>query len=252
MFAFVGASIFGWRLGAAQPLYLPSDALTLISIAYFFTLLFGFVSTAFVGRWMAPTYGARNAFGTHLALVGIVAAPMVAGSICHLFPHVFINLLVFIPALIWSMYLLYKGLPIILKTGPERGNADGVCADRLPAGRRRDPSRLDRRPLGERHRPVLRRLRWRSRRKARAPTAPDFKVEASPAGSYRDRVVTALVAFSIFWSLLGMAAGVHIAAEPVWPSLDFGHEWLSFGRLPSAACVRCIPTRSSSDSASRR
>ena len=121
VFAFVGASIFGWRLGAAQPLYLPSDALTLISIAYFFTLLFGFVSTAFVGRWMAPTFGARDAFGTHLALVGIVAAPMVAGSICHLFPHVFINLLVFIPALIWSMYLLYKGLPIILETGPERG-----------------------------------------------------------------------------------------------------------------------------------
>ena len=117
MFAFVGASIFGWRLGAAQPLYLPSDALTLISIAYFFTLLFGFVSTAFVGRWMAPTYGARNGFGIHLALVGIVAAPMVADSICHLFPHVFVNLL----ALIWSMYLLYKGLPIILKTGPERG-----------------------------------------------------------------------------------------------------------------------------------
>ena len=33
----------------------------------------------------------------------------------------FVNLLVFIPALIWSMYLLYKGLPIVLKTGPERG-----------------------------------------------------------------------------------------------------------------------------------
>ena len=121
VFAFIGASIFGWRLGAELPLYLPTDALTLVSIGYFFTLLFGFVSTAFVGRWMAPTYGADDAFGTHLALVGIVATPMVAGSAFHLFPHVFVNLLVFIPALIWSMYLLYKGLPIVLKTGPERG-----------------------------------------------------------------------------------------------------------------------------------
>lgn len=121
VFAFIGASIFGWRLGAAQPLYLPGDALTLISIGYFLVLLFGLVSTAFVGRWMAPTYGADARLGTHLALVGIVAAPMVAGSALHLFPHVFINLLVFIPALIWSMYLLYKGLPIVLGTGPERG-----------------------------------------------------------------------------------------------------------------------------------
>ena len=121
VFAFIGASIFGWRLGAAQPLYLPSDALTLISIGYFFTLLFGLVSTAFVGRWMAPTYGASDALGTHLAFIGVVAAPLVAGSALHLFPHVFVNLLVFIPALIWSIYLLYKGLPIVLGTGPERG-----------------------------------------------------------------------------------------------------------------------------------
>ena len=29
--------------------------------------------------------------------------------------------LVLIPTLIWSMYLLYKGLPIVLKITPERG-----------------------------------------------------------------------------------------------------------------------------------
>lgn len=121
VFAFIGASVLGWRLGAAQPLYLSSDTLTLISIAYFFALLFGLVSTAFVGRWMAPTYGANEALGTHLALVGVVAAPMIAGSALHLFPHVFVNLLVLIPALIWSIYLLYKGLPIALKTTPEQG-----------------------------------------------------------------------------------------------------------------------------------
>ena len=121
VFAFIGASIFGWRLGAAQPLYLPGDALTLISIAYFFTLLLGLVSTAFVGRWMAPTYGASDALGTHLALVGVVATPLAAGSVVHLFPHAFVNLLLLIPALIWSIYLLYKGLPIVLGTGPERG-----------------------------------------------------------------------------------------------------------------------------------
>jgi cytochrome c oxidase cbb3-type subunit 1 len=48
---------------------------------------------------------------------------------------------------------------------------------------------------------------------------------------YRDRVVTALVMSSVVWSLLGMTAGVYVAAELVWPTLDFGHEWLSFGRL---------------------
>jgi hypothetical protein len=121
IFAFIGASNFGWRIGAAQPLFLPGGDLIVISIIYFFVLLFGFVSTAMVAQWMASTYGARHSLGIHFAMVVIVVAPLVAGSVIHLFPHIFVNLLVLIPALIWSMYLLYRGLPVVLKISPERG-----------------------------------------------------------------------------------------------------------------------------------
>ena len=59
---------------------------------------------------------------------------------------------------------------------------------------------------------------------------------ADPAKSlsveiYSDRIVTTLVAFAIFWSIVGMLAGVYVAAELVWPALNFDHPWLSFGRL---------------------
>ena len=58
-------------------------------------------------------------------------------------------------------------------------------------------------------------------------------VEAKTTGNefYHDRVVTALVMFSMIWAVLGMSAGVFIAAELVWPGLDFGQQWLSFGRV---------------------
>ncbi len=121
VFAYIGASNFGWRLGAAEPLFVPAGDLMIISMAYFFVLLFGFVSTAIIAQWMASTYGARHSLGVHFALVTIIAAPLVVGSVMHLFPHVFLNVLVLIPTLIWSMYLLYKGLPIVLKITPERG-----------------------------------------------------------------------------------------------------------------------------------
>ena len=121
LFAYIGASNFGWRLGAAMPLFIPASDLMIISILYFFTLLFGFVSTAIVAQWMASTYGARHSLGCHFALVTIIAAPLAVGSVIHLFPHVFVNVMVLIPTLIWSMYLLYKGLPIVLKISPERG-----------------------------------------------------------------------------------------------------------------------------------
>ena len=121
VFAYVGASNFGWRLGAADPLLMPAGDLMIISIVYFFMLLFGFVSTAIVAQWMASTYGARHSLGIHFALVTIIAAPLVVGSVVHLFPHVFLNVVVLIPTLMWSMYLLYKGLPTVLKISPERG-----------------------------------------------------------------------------------------------------------------------------------
>lgn len=121
IFAYIGASSFGWRIGAASPMYVDSGQLLLISIAYFFLLLFGFVSTSIVAQWMANTYGARHSLGIHFALVTIIAAPLAVGSIIHLYPDVFINILVLIPTLIWSMYLLYRGLPVVLRISPQRG-----------------------------------------------------------------------------------------------------------------------------------
>ncbi len=48
---------------------------------------------------------------------------------------------------------------------------------------------------------------------------------------YHDRVVTRLIQFSLFWVVVAMAVGVYLAAEFIWPGLDFGQFWLSFGRI---------------------
>ncbi len=48
---------------------------------------------------------------------------------------------------------------------------------------------------------------------------------------YHDKVVIQLIQFSIIWALLAMMVGVYISAELLWPEIDFGQFWLSFGRL---------------------
>jgi cytochrome c oxidase cbb3-type subunit I len=55
--------------------------------------------------------------------------------------------------------------------------------------------------------------------------------ERALGGHYRDGVVVTLIVFAIIWAILGMLAGVYAAAELVWPTLDFGQPWLSFGRV---------------------
>ncbi len=121
LFAYIGGSRHGWDLGAASPLLLSRNELLTVSAFYYVVLLAALVSTAFISRWMSVTYGARNSLGVHMAMVAILAAPIAFGSAIHLYPHVFINLLVLIPALIWAMYLLYAGIPVALGISPERG-----------------------------------------------------------------------------------------------------------------------------------
>ncbi len=48
---------------------------------------------------------------------------------------------------------------------------------------------------------------------------------------YNNQIVIRLVQFSVIWAVAAIAAGVYISAELLWPQLDFGQFWLSFGRL---------------------
>lgn len=120
-FSLIGAANFGWRLGAEEPLLMAVNTLVMVSVGYLVVLFFGLISTALISQWMATTYGANTSLGKHMALMTIVGEPLAIASIAHLFPDVFVNVLVLIPTMIWSMYLLYKGIPIVLETPPERG-----------------------------------------------------------------------------------------------------------------------------------
>ena len=48
---------------------------------------------------------------------------------------------------------------------------------------------------------------------------------------YNDRVVRQFTIMTVVWGVVGMAVGVLIAAQMLWPELNFNTPWLSFGRL---------------------
>ena len=120
LFAYIGTVNFGWRLGV-EPVFLPQPVVLAVCAAYFAALLLGFLSSAVIARWMAATYDASQSLGRCLALMTIVCAPLAVGSIAHLYPNAVLNVLVLVPVLIWCVFLLYRGLPVVLGTGPNRG-----------------------------------------------------------------------------------------------------------------------------------
>ena len=52
-----------------------------------------------------------------------------------------------------------------------------------------------------------------------------------PAVNYNDTVVRRFAIMTIIWAIVGMAVGVMIAAELIWPDLNFNLPYLSYGRL---------------------
>jgi len=48
---------------------------------------------------------------------------------------------------------------------------------------------------------------------------------------YNYKIVRQFAVATVVWGVIGMAAGVFIAAQLAWPALNFDIPWLSYGRL---------------------
>ncbi|MGI0016164.1 MAG: cbb3-type cytochrome c oxidase subunit I, partial [Nitrososphaera sp.] len=48
---------------------------------------------------------------------------------------------------------------------------------------------------------------------------------------YNYSIVRKFTLATLIWGILGMGMGVFIAAQLVWPELNFGLVWTTFGRL---------------------
>jgi cytochrome c oxidase cbb3-type subunit I len=56
-------------------------------------------------------------------------------------------------------------------------------------------------------------------------------VNGPPATTYNDTVVRQFALMTVVWGIVGMAVGVFIAAQLLWPALNFDVAFLSYGRL---------------------
>lgn len=119
--AYLGVARFGWRLGVGEPVRIGADVAVFVALAYYAGLLAMFFLAALLARWMAPTYGATAHLGRHAALVAVVGTPLMLGGLLHLYPLLPLNILALVPALIWSAYLLYAGVPVALGVDARRG-----------------------------------------------------------------------------------------------------------------------------------
>ena len=59
----------------------------------------------------------------------------------------------------------------------------------------------------------------------------DYAATASKADTFNYRIVRQFALVTVLWGIVGMTVGVFLAAQLIWPQLNFDTAWLSYGRL---------------------
>ncbi len=118
---YIGTTTFGWEIGAREAVRLTPDSALMIAIAYYLVMLVGVFSMGFMIHWMGKTYGAEQPLSRCISLAAYVATPMFLVGVFEIFPILWLNFLAGLPALAYTVYLLYTGVPIMMEVPEEKG-----------------------------------------------------------------------------------------------------------------------------------
>ncbi len=118
---YLGTTRTGWSLGLGRPVKLTTESALQISVLYFGAMLVATVSVAWAVYWMSRTYGARQSFATAMVLASMTATPLFLVGFAQLLPELWLNLVLGLPALAWTIALFYTGVPVMLDIPEERG-----------------------------------------------------------------------------------------------------------------------------------
>lgn len=122
--AFIGVTQVGWSVGDGDPVKLTTtSALSLCALTYFALLAGVLIFGEFI-NWMSNTYGVKGPEdrvhydGTALAVY--VTTPIFLAGVFLLYPLLWMNATVLALAGTYSVYLIYEGIPILMKIDKDR------------------------------------------------------------------------------------------------------------------------------------
>lgn len=119
--AFIGTTQFGWQIGAGNAIKLTAGSALQIAIAFYVAIL---VAVYIMGRaihWMATTYGAAPELSKCVVLAAYAGTPLFLSGAIALYPVLWLNMLVGLAGLGYTIYLLYTGVPIVMEIPKEQG-----------------------------------------------------------------------------------------------------------------------------------
>ncbi|MEX0605413.1 MAG: Yip1 family protein [Marinobacter sp.] len=118
---FYGTTQVGWQIGDGQVIRLTSSSALQLCMLFYAAMLAGIY---IIGRFIdffAATYEVKNDKPRGVILAAYTATPVFLLGIIAAYPNIWVNMVVGLAAIAYSVYLLYEGLPILMKIPEDRG-----------------------------------------------------------------------------------------------------------------------------------
>ncbi|SFR74791.1 Protein of unknown function [Marinobacter daqiaonensis] len=119
---FYGTTQVGWQIGGdGQVIRLTTSSALQLSVLFYAAMLAGiFIIGKFID-FFAATYDVKDTTPRGVTLAAYTATPIFLLGVIAVYPNIWVNMLVGLVAIAYAVYLLYEGLPILMKIPEERG-----------------------------------------------------------------------------------------------------------------------------------
>jgi hypothetical protein len=119
---YYGTTEIGWTVGDhSEPIRLTRESGRQICILFYITMLACVATIGYFIHWMAATYGAESSITRGIVSAGLTATPLFIAGLAGFQPVLWLDMLIGVVAVCWSVYLMYLGIPIVMHIPKERG-----------------------------------------------------------------------------------------------------------------------------------
>jgi len=118
---YYGTTQVGWTVGEGEVTRLTEASAFRIICAFYVVMVGSIVAIGYSIFWMSKTYGCDTSFAKGIAISGFTATPLFIAGLLGFYPLLWLDLVLGTVAACWAVYLLYTGVPLVMKIPVEKG-----------------------------------------------------------------------------------------------------------------------------------
>ncbi len=120
--AYIGSTQVGWTIGSSDTIYkLTSESALFLCILFYGAMITGIVILGKFIDFLSITYQEEDHTPRGIALATYTTTPLFICGLVALYPVLWLDMIIGLIAIAYSVYLLYEGIPILMNIPKERG-----------------------------------------------------------------------------------------------------------------------------------